>query len=337
MTKPFLTALITGAVIAYLSYPLYERTLKRVKNKSLASLVVTVFVVLIFAIPSVVLLSTISKEARSAYATYTALDTNKIGANLFGVMCKNEGWVSCRALRYFTGFLPQQDLDFYVQSAIKKITEFIIANVSNFLSSIFSIFLDLFIITFSIYYLLKDGEHIKEKVKGILPLRERQKHSVLEKFHKVTFAVFYGNILLAVVHGILGAIGFFIFGIPSPVFWGFVMMILALLPYVGTPIVWLPAALNLLFVGYIQNDTSSTFRGIALIAYFIVMVVFVDYFLNPRIVGAKADVHPILIILGVLGGLSLFGFIGLILGPVMLALLMTFVEIYQQEKAELER
>lgn len=334
MTKPFLTALITGAVIAYLSYPLYEKILRHLKSKSLASFAVTLFVVLLFAVPSVVLLSLVSKEA---YIAYTSLNTHNIGTNFLAVMCRDESSLSCRTFKSSIGFLPEEDLDFYVQSAIKKITEFIIANVSKFLSSIFSIILDFFIIIFSIYYLLKDGETIKAKIKSILPLRESQKQSVLQKFHEVTFGVFYGNISLAIVQGTLGAIGFFIFGVSSPILWGFVMMILALLPYVGTAIVWLPAAMNLIFVGYIQNDTAYIFSGIGLIVYCIIMVVFVDYFLNPKIIGTRTGVHPILVILGVLGGLSLFGFIGLILGPVMLALLMTFVDIYEQEKAELER
>ena len=115
------------------------------------------------------------------------------------------------------------------------------------------------------------------------------------------------------------------------------MVIFALIPYFGTAIIWLPAALNFIFIGYLQNDNSSTIRGIVLIIYGIFVISSIDNILKPKMIGAKAKVHPILVLLGVLGGLSLFGFIGLILGPIMLALLMTFVDIYEEEKAELEK
>jgi len=151
----------------------------------------------------------------------------------------------------------------------------------------------------------------------------------------VTFAVFYGNIFVAIIQGILGGVGFFVLGVESPVLWGFVMILFALIPYFGTAIIWLPAALNLLFKGYLENDASYTARGIILIVYGILVISSIDNILKPRLIGSKAQVHPVLVLLGVLGGLSLFGFIGLILGPVMLALLMTFVDIYEEEKAEL--
>ena len=160
---------------------------------------------------------------------------------------------------------------------------------------------------------------------------------MLDKFSEVTSAVLYGNISTALMQGILGGLGFWIIGMSSPILWGFVMMLFALVPYFGTAIVWLPAALNLIFIGYLQNDNSSTIRGIILVAYGILVISSIDNILKPRLIGAKGKVHPVLVLLGVLGGLSLFGFIGLILGPVMLALLMTFVGIYEEEKAELEK
>jgi predicted PurR-regulated permease PerM len=149
--------------------------------------------------------------------------------------------------------------------------------------------------------------------------------------------MFYGNITIAIMQGILGAIGFMIFGVPSPILWGFVMVLFALIPYFGTAVVWLPAALNLIFSGYLQNNSSLTTRGIFLIVYGVLVISSIDNILKPKLIGAKANVHPILVLIGVLGGLSLFGFVGLFLGPMMLALLMTFIDIYEEEKDELEK
>ena len=334
ITKPFLPALITGAIIAYLSYPLYEKILRHIKNKNLASLVVTIFIILLFTVPSIIVLGLVSKEA---YSTYTTLNQHNLGTNFLRIICKDEDWLACKTTKSFIGFLPEDDLDYYLQASIKNITGFIIENVSKFLATIPSFLLNFFVMIFVIYYLLKDGESIGKRIKNILPLKELHKQNVLDRFHDITYAVFYGNISIAILQGIFGGMGFLILGIPSPILWGFVMMLFALIPYFGTAIVWLPAALNLIFIGYLQNDSSATIRGVILIIYGIFVISSIDNFLKPKLIGLKAKVHPILVLLGVLGGLNLFGFIGLILGPVMLALLMTFVDIYEEEKAELEK
>ncbi|MBS3113896.1 AI-2E family transporter [Candidatus Woesearchaeota archaeon] len=334
ITRPFLPALLTGAVMAYLSYPLYKKIIRRIKNKDFASLIVVVFIVLLFTVPFVIVLGIVSKEA---YSTYTTLSEQSLGTNFLKIICKDENWLSCRTIRSFVGFLPESDLDYYLKITIEKITVFIINNASKFLASIPLIFLNFFVMMFVVYYMLKDGESIAKRIKGILPLKESHKEHVMERFHDVAYAVFYGNISIAILQGILGGIGFLILGVPSPVLWGFVMVIFALIPYFGTAIIWLPAALNFIFIGYLQNDNSSTIRGIVLIIYGIFVISSIDNILKPKMIGAKAKVHPILVLLGVLGGLSLFGFIGLILGPIMLALLMTFVDIYEEEKAELEK
>jgi len=334
ITRPFLPAMLTGAIIAYLCYPLYEKILKRIRNKSIASLIVTILVILLFTVPVVFVLGLVSKEA---YYTYSTLNQHNLGTNFLRVVCKDENWMLCRGIKSFIGFLPEEDLDYYLQSSIKRITGFILDNAADFAASIPSILLNFFVMVFVVYYLLVDGQSIVKRIKNILPLKEQHKQHVIDKFHDVTIAVFYGNIAIAILQGTLGGIGFWLLGVPSPILWGFVMMLFALIPYFGTFVVWLPASLNLLFTGYLQNDSSYTARGIILLVYGLLVISSIDNILKPSVIGVKGRVHPVLVLLGVLGGLSLFGFIGLILGPIMLALLMTFVDIYEEEKAEMEK
>lgn len=333
MTRQFLPALLTGALIAYLSYPLYKKLSAVIKNKTFASLLVTVFIVLLIAVPVIVALGLLSAEA---YSAYTTLTQHNLGTNFLKIVCRDEASVSCRSIEWLVSFLPEKNLDYYLQATIEKILGFITENASNFLIAVPSIFLNFFVMAFVIYYLLKDGDGIANKIKSMLPLKEAHKERVLTTFHDITYGVFYGNISVAVIQGILGSIGFLILGIPSPFLWGFVMMLFALIPYFGTAIIWLPAALNLVFIGYLQNDNSFIIRGIILIAYGTVIISWVDNILKPRLIGSKAHIHPILVLLGVLGGLSLFGFLGLVLGPIMLALLMTLVDIYDEEKSEID-
>lgn len=333
ITRPFLTALFTGAIIAYLSYPLYQKILKYLKNRDVASFIVVIILVLLLTVPFVIILGLVSKEA---YETYITLGQHNLGTNFLKVACKDESHLSCKSIKSLVGFLPKDDLDYYLQVTIEKITGFIIKNVSGFIASVPSFLLSFFVMIFVVYYLLKDGESIAIRIKKILPLKESHKRHVFDRFHKITYAMFYGNISVAVLQGIFGGIGFFVLGVQSPILWGFVMILFALIPYFGTAIVWLPAALNLIFIGYLQNDNSSTTRGILLIIYGLLVISSIDNILKPKLIGAKANVHPILVLIGVLGGLNLFGLIGLFLGPMMLALLMTFIDIYEEEKAELE-
>ena len=333
ITRPFLPTFITGAIIAYLSNPLYQKALKYIKNKNLASFFVALFIVVIITVPFFILIGFISTEA---YATYTTLSSQNLGTNFLKVVCNNADSLSCNSVRWLVGFLPEKDLDYYIQTTIETITKFIITNFAKFIASIPTILLNFFVMIFVVYYLLKDGEAVTRKIKSILPLKDEHKQHVLQKFHDIVAAVFYSNIAVAIVQGLLGSIGFFVLGVSSPILWGFVMALFALVPYFGTAIVWLPAALNLIFLGFLQSNNSTTIKGVILILYGTFVISTIDNILKPKIMAQRANVHPILVLLGILGGLDLFGFVGLILGPVMLALLMTFVDIYEEEKKELK-
>ena len=334
IAKPFLPALFTGGIIAYLSYPLYNKILNRIKNRNAAALITSILVILLITLPFMIVLGLISQEA---YYTYTSLSHQNLGTNFMSIMCKNEDGISCRSLKSLVQFLPEGNLDYYLQATIEKITGFILSNASKFLASIPYVLLNLFVMVFVIFYSLRDGSSLGAKIKNILPLKEQHKQEVLGKFHDVTYGVFYGSIIIAIVQGILGIIGFTMLGVKSPLLWGFVMMLFALVPYLGSAIIWLPAALNLIFIGYLQNDTDYIVRGAILIAYGALVISTMDNILKPKIIGSKAKIHPVLVLIGVLGGLSLFGFIGFILGPLMLALLMTFVDLYEKEKAEIDK
>lgn len=331
ITKPFLSALIAGAVIAYLCYPLYKKSLNYIRNRNAAAFLASVLLVLLFTVPFVIIFGLVAQEA---YSTYANLNKHDLGANFMKIACEDEGWLSCRAMKSIVGVLPKGNIDYYMQVTIEKITKFIVDSFSAFLISLPSLMLNFFVMIFVVYYLLKDGDKISKRIRNLLPLKESHKQKVLQRFQDLTFGSFYGSMLIAILQGVLGGVGFLVLGIPSALLWGFVMMLFALIPYFGTAIIWLPAALNLIFQGYLQNDMSFTIRGIILIVYGILVVGTIDNVLKPKLIGSRANVHPIWVLLGVLGGLQLFGFIGIILGPVMLALLMTFVDIYETEKAE---
>lgn len=330
IAKPFLPALVTGALIAYLSYPLYKKSQDHIKNKSLAAFAVTIFIVLVFIVPTVVIGSLVFKEARY-YAAYMEANGNHLGTNFLKAACRNEDLFLCKASKSALKVLPRSDPDYYINVVVQKILDYVIGNLQQFISSLLSVIFDFLVMIFIIYYLYKDGRIIYGRVRQLLPVKESHKNRILDRFHEITAAVFYGNVSVAFIIGILGTVAFVILGLPSPFLWGIVMALFSFVPVIGAPIVWLPLSLNLMFVGYIDGSNAPVIQGIILFFYGLIVLGGIEHFLKPKLIGDRADIHPLFVLIGVLGGLKLFGIIGVILGPVMLAIVITFVDIYSEE------
>jgi predicted PurR-regulated permease PerM len=173
------------------------------------------------------------------------------------------------------------------------------------------------------------------KLGKLLPIKRGHQAELLSSFEEITSGVIKGQVIVALIQGALGALGFYFFGVKSPILWGVVMAIFAFIPIFGTAVVWFPAGTILVLTGLLSKNVLLVWKGMGLLVYGAVVVSSADNFLRPLVVGRKANVHPILVLLGVLGGLKAFGFIGFVIGPLILALLMTFIRIYQRQKNEI--
>src|SRR5438128_1458387 len=158
------------------------------------------------------------------------------------------------------------------------------------------------------YYGFVEGETFVTRIRQLLPLEPSLKDSLFYELRTITQAVLYGQVMTAVVQGSLGALGLLVFGVPNWLFWGAIMIIIGFLPLVGTALVWGPAAVALILDG-------ATARGIGLLIYGAAIVMNVDNVLRPRLMSGRTKVHPAFILIGVLGGLKVFGFVGLLVGP----------------------
>jgi predicted PurR-regulated permease PerM len=176
---------------------------------------------------------------------------------------------------------------------------------------------------FVMFYGFREGQSFITYLKNLLPLEAGLKDSLFHQMRTVTQAVLYGQVLTAVIQGALGGLGLLVCGVPNALFWGAIMMITAFLPLLGTPLIWVPAGVGLIM------DGSMT-RGILLLIYGATIVMNIDNFLRPRLVSGRSNVHPVLILIGVLGGLRVFGFIGMLVGPLVLAILVALIKFYEQ-------
>lgn len=326
--KPFITPLLAGIILSYMFYPIYSRINNKTHRKNLSSLVTSLLVVLIITFPLAFTLNTISKEV---YTTYLLSRQKIVSGNLLPE-CKPVEKSICKATNYITVKINEPKTRYYIEATIRDITNKITNKLSNIIFSVPMFIIDLFIMLFVMFFLFRDGAIFLDKVGRILPLKSEYRDYVFKRLNDMTYAVIYGSIIIAAVQGALGGIGFFIFGLSSPLLWGIVMMFASLIPYIGSSIVWFPSALTLILNGYINTDTSVMVKGVLLMLYGIFIVSTIDNLLKPKIIGDKSGLHPVLVLLGVVGGLKLIGFVGVIAGPIILGLLVTFVNIYEEEK-----
>ncbi len=326
--RPFITALLGSIFLAYLFYPLYRLFNKKIKSKTVCSLTVSLIIILLLLVPLFFVLNTLTKEA---YVTYL---TSKQKILSMGDMLKDcpKGNSFCSIITPLGTFLDDPKVKFHLNDNIEKVTSYIIDSASALVFSIPRFILNFFVMIFVMFYLFKDGPKVLSNLRRVLPLRDIYKRHLFEKFGKTTHAIVYGHIVVAIIQGILGGIGFFIFGVNSPIIWGIVMVFAALIPFIGTGFVWFPPAFIRLLNGISTGDSSMITGGVLFMLYGIIIISSLDNIIRPKIIGKKAKVHPVLILIGVLGGIYLLGFVGLIVGPLILALFVTFIEAYEKDK-----
>ena len=179
------------------------------------------------------------------------------------------------------------------------------------------------LVVFTMFYMFRDGDRIRHAVYRILPLERIQMHDITVRTKEVIDATIYGVLVISAIQGTLGAIIFSLLGLPSPLLWGVVMFFLSMIPMAGSFLVWVPAAIYLALTGeYVKAGM--------LVAWGAIVIGSIDNFLSPRLVGRRARLHELLIFFSVLGGLQVFGVLGLVLGPVVVAVTLALIEMVRQ-------
>ena len=211
-----------------------------------------------------------------------------------------------------------------------KITELVISlsdNMAQIFSTTLSAIFSFIIMLLAIYYFLKDGTHWKKALIDLSPLNDDDDKKIIDKVSTAVNGVVKGYLLIAIVQGFLMSLGLWIFGVPNAALWGVVAGLASLIPMLGTGVISVPSILFLIITG-------NTLSAIGLLVWSAVLVGLVDNFLNPVLISGKTNIPPLLILFAVLGGLSLFGPIGVLVGPLAVALLYVLVSIYKSEYSE---
>ncbi|HLD72620.1 MAG TPA: AI-2E family transporter [Candidatus Nanoarchaeia archaeon] len=319
--EPFLKALFLGALLAYIFYPLHIRLKAKVGGTASATLI-CLLVLLILVIPAVFFLKTLIFES---YALFV-LVKQKLAVGLF-TQCQHQ---LCGMIKEF-GQLPE--ISYQIQNIVKTITTSIVDKGSALLVSIPRIILNLVVMFFTLFYLILEGPLWLAKLNKFFNAQKKEYNRVVQRLKDTTYGIIYGYGIVALIQGILGGLGFWIFGLSSPFFWGLVMGLLALVPFLGTGLVWVPAALILFLDGLFQNSSWLMIKAGVFFVYCLLLVSTLDNIIRPKIIGEKARIHPVMVMLGIFGGILFFGAIGIIIGPLLLSFTAEIAEIYLKEKA----
>ncbi len=319
---PFLQAILASFVLAYVFYPIYTFFRRTLRSKNLAALLVSVLVVLVFSLPIVFVANSLSQEAR---VNYVFIKKILATGDIVEGECDPENPI-CRLEGFLGEYIADPQIKFQLTSGLTRVTDFFVNFAGDIIFSIPLFILNFCVMVFIIFYLLKEGDVLVYRLKRLIPLKQIHRTNIFDKLKDVTFAVIYGHITVVAGQAAIGGLALWIFGVRSPFLWAIVMFFFGLIPFLGTGVVWVPAVI---FKAINQEPGAAI--GLLIVGLFISTA---DNFIKPKIISGRADVHPVLVLLGVIGGLLVFGGIGIIVGPVILSLFITFIEIYEAEHLE---
>lgn len=215
-----------------------------------------------------------------------------------------------------------------LSTLVDRGAKYLLDHYSAILGGLGSLIVKFFIMIFSMFFFFRDGERFVDELKKLVPLNPRYEDMVLAKLKEVTYATFYGVFATGISQGLCAAVIFYFLGIQNPILWGTATAVFSLIPVVGTAAVWVPMAVYLMISG-------AVVKGVVLLVLGGTVIGLVDNIVRPLIIeGKSAGMHLLLVFFSLLGGLMLFGPAGLIIGPLIAATLVTFLEIYKIEYEE---
>lgn len=332
MLSKFLLVILSALIVVYIFHPLHLRLQKRIKNRNITSLFMTILVLLVISLPFVIFVSVVAPEVNEFYQSTLAQFE---GEGIFNSFEGCQDGVICGLHSSMNMMFGSEQVESVIKDTLYSVKSYIFSISSAIVFSIPKMILQGFLLLFVIFFAFKDGESAIKIGFEILPLSNRVKVKLIKQTRDVIFATLYGNIVIAFIQGGVAMVGFYIFGLQSPVFWGLVTVLAALVPFVGTAMIWLPAGIGKIIIATMSNDGTGVWMGIGLLIYGALLIGTVDNFLKPKLIGDRARVHPLFIFIGLIGGISVFGLVGVIIGPLTFALLAMFIRLYRGERHEI--
>ena len=316
---PFFGTIMWGAIIALLFTPLYRRLLPRLRQRRTQAALLTLLVVLLVVVlPFAVVTASLAREAAGIYQHIDSGEWDP-AQYMRGIFEALPEWATGLLERF--GFNDFDALQRQLVSSLKQASQLIGQQALGIGMNTFDFVASLFITLYLAFFLIRDGGGVVRALRDVLPLAPAHKRELADKFVTVVRATVKGNLLVAAIQGVLGGIAFWFLGVGGALLWAVLMAFLSLLPAVGAGLVWLPVALFFLLSG-------AVWKGLALVAWGVLVIGLVDNLLRPMLVGKDTRMPDYLVMISTLGGMAVFGINGFVLGPAIAAMFIATWHIY---------
>lgn len=312
--SPFIAPIFLAVSFAIIFHPLNLYLRRKNFNVNIAAGLSTMSVFLVVIIPTLVFGWFLFKETRDLYPKTLAYLNGNPGINLTIKL---------------PDMLPLPDLDLkeIALKNVEGIQDKILKSGTRILKNIFFIIVDFFVMILTLFVIFRDGDKVMKWLIDITPMDSEHKHRLVNQFYLTVIAVVKGLLLTAVIQGIAGGIGYYIAGAPSPVLLGMFTSFSAIIPFIGTSTVWLPLSAGMFFF-------ESHVSGIFIFLWGALVVGLLDNVLRPILIGREAKLPVFLLFIGIFGGLRIYGPLGLFLGPILVSMVITFLQIYREHIAK---
>jgi predicted PurR-regulated permease PerM len=319
--------LVWAGLLTVVFYPVFRRILKFARGKrTAASLVTCLLILLLIVLPVTSLAAMITQQSVALYHSIEnslAAPGGDAASRLEGIRNRPVvAWAEHQVRRWFGA--SDADLENYARQIFSAASRWVVSRGPSLLAGAGGLLFSFLLMFITMFFLFRDGPALMEIISASNPLPERYESEIVRKFQDVSYATFFGSILTAMVQGLAAALLFWALGVPSPLFWGAIVALVSLVPVVGAFLVWVPMASYF----YLNGQTT---RGIVLLAIGGIVVSSIDNVLKPMIIQGRTNMHPLLVFLGVLGGLQVFGFLGILLGPLIITVFLSFLNFYRLE------
>jgi predicted PurR-regulated permease PerM len=307
LLKPILLSIIFGIILAFIFTPIYNLIYKKTNSTNFSATVTSLVLILIIAVPILFLTPVIIDQFFKFYFALQQIDIIQSFKEIFPRLSSE-------------GFL--EILKSIADSSMNKIINFIANSLT--INNLVNFFLKSIVVFFTFFFVLRDKEKISTYIKSLLPFSKDVENKLFESSKAITSSVIYGQVVIGILQGLAVGISFFIFKVPNALFLTILAILAGIFPIIGTTIIWAPVVIYLFVAG-------STFSAIGVIFFGLISNV-MDNFLRPIIVSKKTRINSSIVLIGMIGGIFLFGVLGIIIGPLILAYLLILLELYRNKK-----
>lgn len=317
--QPFLLPIFLTVVIFTLLSPAHQKLLNRLNHSpNISALLICLGLTVVLVVPLVLLAVALAGQAGDLY-TFLREPTT---------LPKMRAWADPNTSTWVArlqGWLPESvtidDIWAKILEEARSVGLAVLGGMTALLGRFFIFIIDYFIVFFGLFYLLRDSNYFADALRRISPLSDREETMFVEMFRDVTNASVVGTLLTAAAQGFLSGLLYLVLGIPNALLWGTLTAVTSLLPLIGTAMVWIPLALYLFFAG-------APYKALGLVVFEAVVVASVDNLLRPWLIRGRVPMHTLLVFFSILGGIAYFGIFGVILGPLVFAIGLTFFQLY---------